>query len=63
METLIVEEVDIILESLRYTCKAFEEYTGYPSYEFKLNQIAAVTAIIDKLRGMKRALREVKHGV
>jgi len=39
-----------ILESLRYTKMRFQEYSNYPSPEYKQKQIAFIDAIMDKLK-------------
>ena len=45
----------MILESLRYTKRAFENYTSYPSYEFKKNRIKEVDDLILKIRQIQKA--------
>ena len=47
-----------VLTSLEYTKRKFENYTDYPSYEFKCARVAEIKAIIDELR---RAFREQKE--
>lgn len=55
IEILTGDEIDMIKESLRYTIKAYREYTEYPSYEFKQEQIARARELIDKLARIKKA--------
>ena len=56
-------DVGFILESLRYTKMAFEDYT-YPdvpgvmsSYEYKLERLADVDTVADKLRKAKKGAK------
>ena len=51
---LTATDCDMILESLRYTEQAFQEYPYYPSFKFKLQRIADVRSVIDKIQAMKR---------
>jgi hypothetical protein len=48
------EDWDLILESLGYTKKRFEEYDKYPTYDFKQEQIERVTQLISKIKSIKR---------
>lgn len=41
-EALTLEDIDLIIESLEHTKKAFREYTGYPDEEFRQRRLAAV---------------------
>lgn len=57
METLTIDDLIFIKESLAYTKHNFENYTGYPSYEYKqqrLNEVAAVAAKVDELIKSRR---------
>lgn len=47
-------ELELALESLRYTKQAFEQYERYPSHETKAERVAEVQRLIDKLRGGRR---------
>jgi hypothetical protein len=53
-------ELELILESLRYTKQAFERYERYPSDEFKAGRVAEVQQLIDKLHGGRRAERRTR---
>lgn len=50
-------DLSFILESLRYTRKAFEEYEHYPSYEYKQKRISeandVISSVQDELRNRK----------
>lgn len=48
----------MILESLQYTKRAFENYKHYPSYEFKRNRIKEVDDLILKIRQIQKASHE-----
>lgn len=50
------EEWGLILESLKYTKRSFENYIDYPSYEFKLKQIKEVDDLISKIRQMRKGV-------
>jgi hypothetical protein len=53
-ETLTKAEWDLILQSLEYTKQRFADYNGYPSAEYKRQQIAEVEATTAKVRAAKR---------
>ena len=50
---LTIEDLDFILESLKYTKLKFEEYELYPTPEYKRARIDAVTDLIIKLERLK----------
>lgn len=54
MDKLTHEDLDFILESLKYTKLRFEEYKDYPSHEFKQKRIQEVNAVIDKIKSLKK---------
>jgi len=56
-EDLTHEDLGLILESLGYTRRAFGDYTGYPSYEFKQQRLADVDAVVAKLRAIRDRLK------
>lgn len=49
----------LIRESLGYTKQNFENYTGYPSYEFKQQRIEEVRVILRTISQAKREVRTV----
>jgi len=51
------EEIDGIIESLRYSKMKFEAYQYYPSSEFKQKKIDFIQGIIDKFREAKKEAR------
>jgi len=51
------EEIEMLLTSLEYTKRNFENYTQYPSYEFKLARIKEVDDLRAKLRETKKQAR------
>lgn len=50
MKHLTKEDFNVILESLKYTKKNFEEYTGYPSADFKAQRIETVNNVVNRIR-------------
>lgn len=51
METKLTKsDLSMILESLKYTRKSFENYQDYPSYEFKLQRLEDVNSVITKIQ-------------
>jgi len=48
------EDLDFMLESLKYTKKAFEDYQDYPSYEYKQSRIKTVNDLVDKIKTIKK---------
>lgn len=59
MTSLNSHDVQMILESLAYTRKAFEEYQDYPSYEFKQERIKEVDGVIEKVRAMRNDVSSI----
>lgn len=53
MSLLSSHDIQMILESLTYTRKAFEEYQKYPNYEFKQERLREVDGVIEKVRAMR----------
>ncbi len=53
---LSASEIAMILESLRYTKKKFEEYPigpeGYPNLDFKKKRIDEVAGLIEKVKSL-----------
>lgn len=60
MAELTIEDLDFILESLKYTRKSFEEYQEYPSYEFKQDRLKTVNDVMEKVRAVKKELKVKK---
>jgi hypothetical protein len=54
-DRLTTEDLDLILESLRYKKQAVVDYKNYPSYEFKRAQIERVENVIEKVRLLRNA--------
>ena len=57
-EELTIGDLEMIQESLRYTIRAFRDYSDYPSYEFKCKQIADAQALSRKITVLKRHMKE-----
>ena len=58
METLTLDDLYLIRESLQHTIRNFENCTDYPSYEFKQAQISEARAVLNKVRAQ---IREAKQ--
>jgi hypothetical protein len=43
------EDWSMIIESLKYTKIKFEDYSGYPSQEFKMQRIDSVVRVLQKI--------------
>jgi hypothetical protein len=50
---LTKDEINFIIESLQFTKKNIENYTHYPSYEFKLQRIEEANNLISKMKGIR----------
>lgn len=48
------EDLDFILESLKYTKRNFEDHQDYPSYEYKQSRIKTVNDLADKIKALKK---------
>lgn len=48
--SLTVNDFEIILESLKYSKKQFEDYEFYPSLEFKNQRIQEIEEVIKKVK-------------
>jgi hypothetical protein len=55
--TLSLEDVNTILESLKYTRLKFEDYQGYPSHEFKQGRVNGVNDVIIKVEAIKSEMK------
>jgi len=49
------KDLEVILESLMYTKKTFEDYDKYPSYEFKMQKINEINGLISKVKLLKKS--------
>ena len=56
MSNFTADDLNFILESLKYTKHNFENYPigekGYPSYEYKQGRISEVNSVITKVRAI-----------
>jgi hypothetical protein len=52
-QELKAEDIDLILESLKYHKDRVENYKDYPSYEFKQQQMRRVESVIAKMRDLR----------
>lgn len=53
---LTVEDIDVILESLKYSRHYVENYQGHPSYEFKQKRLEGINNAEAKIRALKKEL-------
>ena len=53
MTSLNSHDIQMILESLAHTRKAFEGHGEYPTYEFKQERIKEVNGVIEKVRAIR----------
>lgn len=53
---LTKDDISFLIESLRYTKQAFQDYGGYPSYEFKQERLREVDTVVAKLRALRGQL-------
>ena len=58
MATIILtpQEIDFILESLRYTKLSIENHEKHPSYEHKRKKLDEVENVIAKVQEMKKKI-------
>mgnify|MGYP000935868291 CR=1 FL=1 len=58
MTTILeIKDLDFILESLKYTKLAFENYQNYPSHEYQQKRIREVNEVMNKLVKLKKELK------
>lgn len=55
---LTIADLDIILESFRYSKKAYSEYQDYPSNDFRREQIERVEQVERKIREIRSDLKK-----
>lgn len=55
METLTKQDIDLIMTSLDYAKRKFQE-TAYPSYEMKQERLGYVDSVRRKLRSIKKEI-------
>lgn len=53
------QDLDLILESLKYSKLRFEEFKQYSSYEFKLKRIDDVEKVIAKVKVIKQSFKKL----
>lgn len=57
MDDLTLADLDMIITSLEYTRLKFDEYSKYPSYEYKQSRISEVNATIAKVAAIRKTLK------
>lgn len=58
-ETLTDDDLDLILTSLSFTRRAFQDHP-YDSYEFRREQLARVDSVAEKMRRIRDATRTTR---
>lgn len=58
MKRLTKEDIEILVISLSYTRRAYMDYSGYPSYDFKQQQLTEVDNLRSKLIQIKKELKQ-----
>ena len=48
------QDLDMLITSMEYTKRAFEEYRDYPNNEFKRQRINEAQCLLTKLRAMRK---------
>ncbi len=57
LDTLTIEDLSFIKESLKYTKLKFEDYQTYPSYEYKQKRIQEAAEVLNKVSNIIKANR------
>ena len=55
LELLTLEDLSFIKESLKYTKLKFEDYQGYPSYEYKQKRVQEAAEVLNKISDIIKA--------
>jgi membrane-bound lytic murein transglycosylase MltF len=55
---LTQQDLEFILESLKYTKLKFEDYQQYPSYEYKQGRVKEVQDVMSKVKDILRETKE-----
>lgn len=54
LDKISIKDLELILESLKYSKIKFEEYDKYPSNEFKTQRINEINELILKIKSLKK---------
>jgi hypothetical protein len=52
------DDIDVILESLKYSKRAIEDYPNHPSPEFKQNKLKRLDTVMAKVRSLRDEIRK-----
>lgn len=55
---LTTDDIDVIMESLKYSKRAIEDYQNHPTHEFKRNQLERIETALTKLRSLRDKARK-----
>ena len=50
---LTAEDIDVILESLKYSMRTIADYQGHPTPDFKQNKLDRIQAALAKMRSLR----------
>lgn len=50
------QDLDMLITSMEYTKRAFEEYRDYPASDFKRQRINEAQSLLTKLRAMRKGV-------
>lgn len=60
MTQFSIEDLDIIIESLKYSILKIENYPigegGYPSYEYKQDRLLPIKSTMEKVRELRKQI-------
>ncbi len=52
-----IADLDIILDSLKYSKLNIENNQFHPSYQYKLDRLSEINNVVDKVRELKKELK------
>lgn len=55
-EQLDIRDLNVILESLRYSKQRIADYPDHPSYQFKQQQLAPIEETMRKVRALRKRM-------
>jgi len=58
LNPLTLEDLSFIKESLEYTRLKFEDYQGYPSYEYKQKRVQEANEVLKRVSDIIKYSRE-----
>jgi hypothetical protein len=55
----LLDDINVIIESLQYSIYKFENYEKYPSADFKQKRIDKIASTLHKVQHLKKELQNV----